>query len=403
MENFDRKQLKYTKNDILLSGHALSELLLKNKTPFYVYSETILENNFSKFTQAIKKNKQDALVCFAMKSNNNINVLRSLGRLGAGADIVSGGELKQALKAGISASKIVFSGVGKTEDEISFGIKKGIYSFNVESIEELKLINEVATKLKKTARVAFRLNPKVHAKTHKHISTGYKTHKFGMLEEDILSIMKIESLWTNIKLVGLSVHIGSQLTCLKATLSAVKKLCLCAKKLNTEIEFIDVGGGLGVNYTNESLAPTVLEYITEVNKIIIAHFPKIKVVYEPGRRISASAGFFVTKIIRTKTSENCRFLIVDGGMNDFVRPSLYDAFHEIYPSRKSSKLVATDIVGPICETADCFGTNRKLPLLEKDDYVIIADTGAYGHSMSSTYNMRTLPKEIFLSSDLKKK
>jgi len=397
MENFDRKQLKYTKTDISLSGYPLSEILSKNKTPLYIYSETILENNFSKFTLAIKKNKQDGLVCFAMKSNNNLEVLKTLANLGAGADIVSGGELKQALKAGISADKIVFSGVGKTEEEISLGIKKGIYSFNIESVEELELINAVSKKLKKTARVAFRLNPKVHAKTHKHISTGYKTHKFGMLQKDILDVVKKEALWTNVKLVGLSVHIGSQLTCLDATLSAVKRLCLCAKKLNTDLEFIDVGGGLGVNYTADSNAPTVLDYITKVNNIITEYFPQIKVVYEPGRKISASAGFFVTKIIRTKTSEDCRFLVVDGGMNDFVRPSLYDAFHEIYPSRKSKKLVPTDIVGPICETADCFGTNRKLPLLEKDDYIIIADTGAYGHTMSSTYNMRRLPKEIFLA------
>jgi diaminopimelate decarboxylase len=396
MENFDRKQLKYSKSDISLSGYSLNELLSKNKTPLYVYSEKILENNYAQFTKAIKKNKQDALICFALKSNNNIDVLKSLAKLGAGADIVSGGELKHALKAGISADKIVFSGVGKTEDEIILGLKKGIYSFNVESVEELEMINDIAMRLKKIARVAFRLNPRVHAKTHKHISTGYKTHKFGLLQADILNAVKNEKLWTNTQLVGLSVHIGSQLTCLDATLSAIKRLCICAKKTNINLEFLDVGGGLGVNYSSKSNAPAVIEYVTQMNEIIIGYYPKIKVVYEPGRRIAASAGFFLTKIIRTKTSENCRFLVVDGGMNDFVRPSLYDAFHEIYPSKKSKKVVSTDIVGPICETADCFGTNRDLPYLEKDDYIIIADTGAYGHTMSSTYNMRRLPKEIFL-------
>lgn len=398
MENYDRKQLKYTKNDIALSGYSLTELMKTQKTPFYAYSEKILDNNYNQFIKAIKKNKQDALICFALKANNNLSVLKRLASLGAGADIVSGGELKQALKAGIPANKIVFSGVGKTSEEIILGIKKGIYSFNIESIQELELINEIAIKLNKPARVAFRLNPKVHAKTHRHISTGYKTHKFGILQRDILNAIANPKLWTKVKLVGLSVHIGSQLTCLDATLKAVEKLCICAKKIGHQIEFLDVGGGLGVNYSSESQAPSISEYVSGINKVISKNFKKIKVVYEPGRRIAASCGFFITKIIRKKSSENCNFLIVDGGMNDFVRPSLYNAYHEIYPSKKKRTKILTDIVGPICETADCFGTNRKLPVLDKGDYLIIADTGAYGHTMSSNYNMRDKPDEIYLKS-----
>jgi len=397
MENFDRKQLKYTKDSFLISDHSINDLIKKHKTPFYVYSEKILENNFTSFLKETKKNKQDALICFALKSNNNLDVLKTLAKLGSGADIVSGGELKQALKAGIKADKIVFSGVGKTDNEIELGIKKGIYSFNVESIEELKRISEIAVRLKKNARVAFRFNPKVHVKTHKHISTGYKTHKFGILEKDILLAVANKKLWQNIKLVGLSVHIGSQLTCLKATAKAIQSACLCAKKINWPLEFIDVGGGLGVNYKKETGAPDIKTYIKLVNDTILKHYGKIRVVYEPGRRISASCGFFISKVIRTKQSEDCHFVIVDGGMNDFVRPSLYDAYHEIFASRKSPKTIKTDIVGPICETADCFGTNRELPKLTEKDFIIIADTGAYGHTMSSSYNMRSKPSEYFLS------
>lgn len=397
MENYDRKQLKFTKDQFLISNHSINDLIKKHKTPFYVYSETILENNYVSFQKEIDRNNQDALICFALKSNNNLDVLKALAKLGSGADIVSGGELKQALKAGIKANKIVFSGVGKTDTEIELGIKKGIYSFNVESIEELQRISEIAVRLKKTARVAFRYNPKVHVKTHKHISTGYKTHKFGILEKDILDSLEVKSLWKNVKLVGLSIHIGSQLTCLKATEKAIKSACLCAKKIHFPLEFIDVGGGLGVNYKKETNAPDIKTYIKLVNDSILKYYGQTKVVYEPGRRISASCGFFISKVIRTKQSENCHFVIVDGGMNDFVRPSLYDAYHEIFASRKATKTIKTDIVGPICETADCFGTNRDLPKLTEKDFIIIADTGAYGHTMSSSYNMRSKPSEYFLN------
>ncbi len=396
MEKLDRKHIVFKKDQLYLHKHNLHELVAKKKTPFYAYSEKVLEENYKRFKKSISQNKQNGLICFALKSNNNIDVLKKLASMGAGADIVSGGELKQALKAGIKANKIVFSGVGKTKNEIILGLKENILSFNVESIQELELINSLAKKMNTKAKIAFRLNPKVIAKTHKHISTGFKTHKFGILEKDILSSLDNSSLWSNTKLIGLSVHIGSQLTCLKATEEAIKNMCQCANKIPFKLKFLDVGGGLGVNYAKNSKAPSVESYVSKINSIIKKNYGAVKVIYEPGRCISASCGFFITKVIRTKVSEDCRFTIVDGGMNDFVRPSLYDAFHEIFASVNSSLTFPTDIVGPICETADCFGTARELPELVENDFIVIADTGAYGHTMSSHYNMRSKPKEFFL-------
>lgn len=396
MEEFDKAQLSYSHKGLNLSLTPIKNIIEEYDTPFYLYSEKILENNYKQFTSAAKSNKLKSTICFAVKSNNNKHVLKSLAKMGAGADIVSGGELKAALNAGIPANKIVFSGVGKTKDEIKLGLKHQIKSFNVESIEELELINKLAGKMETKANIAFRLNPKVHAKTHKHISTGYKTHKFGILAEDIIKTVEDPKYWDHTKLVGLSVHIGSQLTDLGATHEAIVKACECANQL-PNLEFIDVGGGLGVNYHPDTKAPTVATYMELVANAMKTYKNQVEVVFEPGRRIAASCGFFVTSVIRSKVSEDCRFLIVDGGMNDFVRPSLYDAYHEVLAGHDNGEVVETDIVGPICETADCFATKRFLPKLQYKDFIIIADTGAYGHTMSSTYNMRKQPGEVFLS------
>ncbi len=397
MEEFDKAQLTYSHQGLNLSLTPIKYIIEQYPTPFYLYSQKILEKNYLEFYNKAIENNLKAMVCFAVKSNNNKHLLKSLAKLGAGADIVSGGELKAALKAGLPAEKIVFSGVGKTKDEILLGLKEDIKSFNVESVEELELINKLAKKLNATAKVAFRLNPKVHAKTHKHISTGYKTHKFGILADDILKTVNDKQYWSHTKLVGLSVHIGSQLTDLDATKEAIINACECANKLPHPLEFIDVGGGLGVNYSPNTHAPTIDTYMKLVAEAVSHYKKEVEVVFEPGRRIAASCGFFVTSVIRSKMSEDCRFLIVDGGMNDFVRPSLYDAYHEVLAGHDNGDLIETDIVGPICETADCFATKRQLPILKYKDFVVIADTGAYGHTMSSTYNMRSQPIEIFLT------
>lgn len=264
------------------------------------------------------------------------------------------------------------------------------------------MINELAHRKGKRARVSFRLNPKVHAKTHKFISTGNKTHKFGLLQEDVLKALKNSKYWTSTNLVGLSIHIGSQLTNLKATKKALKVLCETAKKCGQDLEFLDVGGGLGINYDPKSKPANINEYMQFIYSTLKKYFPERipKVVFEPGRVIAARSGAFVTKVIRNKVSEGQRFLIVDGGMNDFVRPSLYNAYHEIFPSKevtKKTKLIATDVVGPVCETTDFFGNQRKLPPLKANEFLVIADTGAYGQTMASNYNLRVRSAEIVIT------
>lgn len=399
--------LKHDKTMLTFDNYSIDKILKKYKTPLYVYSENQILTQLHDFLDSAKHCKiNDPLVCFALKSNPNPALLSSLFKAGAGADIVSGGELARALEAGCPSDRVVFSGVGKTEEEIIQGLKANIYSFNVESFEELEMINEHAIKMKKVARVALRINPKVNAKTHKFISTGYKTHKFGLLTEDVAKFLKKKNSMAGIKLVGLSVHIGSQLTDFKATKKAIQELFDLAIMAKPTLEFVDVGGGLGVNYKREDDVSYLGEYMEIVAKIA-GQFSKKhnfnpRVVFEPGRFISASSGILLTKVIRTKKSADHHFAIVDGGMNDFVRTSLYQAYHHIVPvSLKKGKKKNFDIVGPICETADSFASNYPIQNLEAGDFIAVLDVGAYGHSMSSTYNMRTRPSEVVISKDHK--
>lgn len=391
--NYINKNLHFDQKDI-------TDLLEKYPTPFYLYSETAIISQFHKFQgAAIQQEVPNPLVCFALKANPNPSLLKSLFSAGSGADIVSGGELKRALDNGCDPMKIVFSGVGKTDAEIIQALNasvNGIYSFNVESTEEAISINKLAGELGKIARIAFRVNPKVHAKTHRHISTGFKTHKFGILKEDILEFSKDLKKYPHIKVVGLSVHIGSQLTKLKATKKAVKEVLDIANALDSKLEFIDVGGGLGVDYEKNSKTPSVEKYMKGVAKILKdSGIPRV--VFEPGRFICAGAGIFLTKVIRTKVSDDCEFAIVDGGMNDFVRTSLYEAYHEIIPvSENDNPKIKMDIVGPVCETACSFASGRRIQKLKANDFVAVLDVGAYGHAMSSTYNLRKRPNEYVL-------
>lgn len=406
--------LFYNKNSLQFTSLDISKLARKHKTPFFVYSEDILTKNYLDFYEGAKAaDLIDPLVCFALKSNPNIEMVKILAKLGSGADIVSVGELKRAMDAGIPANKIVFSGVGKTEEEIIYALKvskEGIYSFNVESIEELELINNCARKLKKVARICFRLNPVVKPKTHKHISTGNKTHKFGILEKDILNSLKNKKIWTHSKLVGLSIHIGSQLLDLRATARAVKTLATVAIKTNAPLEFIDVGGGLGVDYhpDESKRLPSIQAYMELIHKNLNQYFYahsslRPRVVFEPGRRIVAKAGIFVMKVLRNKISEKNIFVIVDGGMNDFMRPSLYGAYHGLVPVKKARATQKCHVVGPICETTDCFASGRLLPKFTSGDLLVLQDTGAYGFSMGSNYNLRGRPLELLIKKDKKVK
>lgn len=405
--DYKKKKLHFHQTDIALVAK-------RHKTPFFLYSEEILSKNYLDFYGgAINAGLINPLVCFAMKSNPNKELVKILGSLGSGADIVSGGELKRALEAGISPEKIVFSGVGKTEEEILYALrvsKNGIFSFNVESLEELELINLCAKKTKRIARVCFRLNPVVQPKTHKYISTGNKTHKFGLLEADVFQSLGHKKYWGHTKLVGLSVHIGSQLLDLKATKKAVVKLCEVALKTKQPLEFLDVGGGLGVDYhPDESRKlPMISDYMRIIAETLNKNFYaktdlRPRVVFEPGRRIIAKAGIFVMKVLRNKVSENNHFVIVDGGMNDFMRPSLYGAYHGLLPVKEGKATEPCHIVGPICETTDCFGSNRLMPPLANGDLLVLLDTGAYGFSMGSNYNLRGRPLELLIGKNKKLK
>ena len=408
------KHVDYKKKKLHFHQTDIATVAKQYKTPFFLYSEDILSKNYQDFYGgAINAGLINPLVCFAMKSNPNKELVKILGSLGSGADIVSGGELKRALEAGISPDKIVFSGVGKTEEEILYALKvskNGIFSFNVESLEELELINICAKKTKKIARVCFRLNPVVQPKTHKFISTGNKTHKFGLLEADVYKTLGQKKYWSHSKLVGLSVHIGSQLLDLKATKKAVIKLCEVALKTEQPLEFLDVGGGLGVDYhpDESKKLPMISDYMRIIAETLNKNFYaktdlRPRVVFEPGRRIIAKAGIFVMKVLRNKVSENNHFVIVDGGMNDFMRPSLYGAYHGLMPVKEGKATEPCHIVGPICETTDCFGSNRLMPPLANGDLLVLLDTGAYGFSMGSNYNLRGRPLELLIGKNKKLK
>lgn len=402
------ERLEYKHNQLFFDDHSVVETLKQYPTPFYLYSENVALKQYKRFfAAAIKKNIENPLVCFALKANPNPALVATLFQAGAGADIVSSGELKRALDNGCDPMKIVFSGVGKTQGDIEHALDAGphgIYSFNVESIAEIDMINEVAKTKHKIARVALRVNPKVQAITHKHISTGYKTHKFGVLREDITEFLKTKDRFTHIKIVGLSVHIGSQLTKMRATKQAVKEVCEIANELDFPLEFIDVGGGLGVDYEKNENTPSVDKYMKAISKTINEYTQKLaytpRIVFEPGRYIVACAGIFLTRVIRTKKSDDCYFAIVDGGMNDFVRTSLYEAYHAIIPVEKNqNETIKTEVVGPICETADAFASKRELQKLHAGDYLAVLDVGAYGHSMSSNYNLRSRPNELVIQAD----
>jgi len=411
-ELLPNSELHYLKNTLTWGNIPLSKASGQLQTPFYLYNEQILLDNFKRFqASALKNNIPKPLVCYALKANANPRLVSLLAKAGAGADIVSGGEFKRAISSRVPAHHIVFSGVGKTQAEIDTALTTddGILAFNVESISELELIAQRAKHFGKKAKVALRYNPEVHAMTHKHISTGHRTHKFGLIKKDIMTLMKKKALWKNVQFQGLSVHIGSQLLDFQATGKAVERACKLLRELDHPFHFLDVGGGLGVDYSPTERAPKGVDrlddYMNIVSENIHRHLIKPKVVeedfrvlFEPGRSIVARAGLFITKVLRTKDSGANHFVIVDGGMNDFGRTSLYGAYHEILPFKKTTRPVRkTTVVGPICETADCFASGRKLLPMKENEFLAVADTGAYGFSMSSHYNLRNLPKEYLLT------
>ena len=390
MQNF-----RYVGKNLFLEKLSIANILKKNKTPFYLYSENQIIHNFLKFTKTFKKT--NPIVCFAAKSNSNVAILKILGKLGAGADVVSGGELLKALKAGIKSNKIVFSGVGKTEEELKIAIKKKILLINCESESEAKLVNKIAQGLGKKISIGFRLNPNIDAKTHKKISTGKAENKFGLSIRNFKFFLKDISTYKNIRLDALSVHIGSQILTdapYKKTLSVMYKLI---KQLNLKLKFVDLGGGFGINYSGKEKIINLNKYSNLVNSF--SKKLKCRIIFEPGRSIIGDTGVLLSKIQYIKKGSNKSFIILDAGMNDFMRPALYDAKHKIIPvSKVKSKIKGLiEFVGPICESTCKFGTYKNYQKIKENEYIAITNVGAYGSSLSSNYNTRPLIAEILVN------
>jgi diaminopimelate decarboxylase len=368
-------------------------------TPFYCYSTATLTRHYQVFAEAFSG--VPSLVCFALKANSNQAVIATLARLGAGADIVSGGELMRALSAGVPANKIVFSGVGKTREEMAMGLKAGIYCFNVESEPELAALSEVAASLGTAAPVSVRINPDVDAKTHAKIATGKSENKFGVPLARAREIYRNAAKLPGIRITGVDMHIGSQITELSPFENAVTLIVELARDLMRDghkLAHIDFGGGLGIPYHPENEPPPLPKAYAEMVKRLTKDL-NLKLVFEVGRLIAGNAGILVTRVIYVKQGAEKTFVVVDAAMNDLVRPTLYDAYHEILPLREApvnGQTMIADVVGPVCETGDYLALDRKLPRLEAGDLLAIMTAGAYGAVQASTYNTRPLIPEVLV-------
>lgn len=381
---------------------SLPEIAAQVGTPFYCYSSATLTRHFEVFDGPFAD--VDHLTCYAMKANSNQAVLKTLGDLGAGMDIVSGGELKRALHAGINANKIIFSGVGKTDEEISAAIIAGILCFNVESESEMHLISDVATRLNKTANISIRINPDIDAKTHAKIATGKAENKFGIPWTRASEVYAMAASLPGLKVAGIDVHIGSQIVDLAPFKAAAERVASLTTQLRSEghkISHVDLGGGLGIPYRFGDNEPPLPEEYARVIKKAVSSLG-CKIITEPGRLIAGNSGILVTRVIHMKQGEAKGFAIVDTGMNDLIRPTLYEAYHEIMCVKQPAPNAATqivDVVGPICETGDYVAQNRELPVLKQDDLIAVMSAGAYGAVQSGTYNSRALIPEVLVKDD----
>lgn len=387
---------EYKNQQLFAEEVAIADIIKAHGTPAYIYSRATLERHWHAFDNAFGEHPH--LICFAVKSNSNIALLNVMAKLGSGFDIVSQGELERVLAAGGDASKVVFSGVAKSHSEIARALEVGVRCFNVESIPELHRINEVAGKMGKVAPISLRVNPDVDAKTHPYISTGLKENKFGVSVQQAREVYRLAKSLPNVKITGMDCHIGSQLTELQPFLDATDRLIVLMEQLKEdgiELHHLDLGGGLGVPYHGEQ-PPHPTEYAKALLEKLKA-YPNLEIILEPGRAISANAGILVTKVEYLKSNEDRNFAIVDTGMNDMIRPALYEAYMEITEVDQSLNREASvyDVVGPICETSDFLGKARTLSVAE-GDYIAMRSAGAYGAVMSSTYNSRPQAVEILV-------
>jgi len=393
MHHFEMKN-----GTLYAEGVSVKELAKRYGTPLYIYSSATLKRHFQAFDSAF--DAVPHLTCYSVKANSNLAVLRLLASLGAGMDIVSGGELYRALLAGVPAERIVYSGVGKKAAEIAQALNAGILMFNVESVQELLRINDVAKGLGKKAQVSFRINPDVDPKTHPYISTGMKKNKFGLNIESALDAYALARDLPAVEPVGMDCHIGSQLPTIEPFLEALDKLLAFYEKLkgmNLDIRYLDLGGGLGIPY-NEEEPPHPKEFGAALTKAL-SGIP-LKVILEPGRVIVGNAGILVTEVLYTKQTPSKSFVIVDAAMNDLVRPSLYGSFHrieEVEPKGRGEQDV--DVVGPICESGDFLAKDRMLPEVMQGELLAVYSAGAYGFTMSSNYNTRTRAAELLVDGE----
>jgi diaminopimelate decarboxylase len=386
----------YKNSELYAESVPVRKIAEKTGTPVFIYSHHTLATHYRAFENAF--HGYPHIICFALKANSNLALLKLLAKEGCGADVVSGGELFFALKSGIPASRIVYAGVGKTEEEIAYALKSRILMFNVESSNELITIDRIAGQLNVSAPIALRVNPDISASTHPYISTGLKKHKFGIPIEQALEYYSLAAKLRHIKVVGIHKHIGSQITKVSPFVDALKKVLILAKDLRSlgiEIKYLDIGGGLGIPYNNENDLPRPEDLAKAIMPLIRSH--GFTLIMEPGRAIAGNAGILVTKVLFLKKQPEKEFVIVDAGMNDLIRPSLYDAYHHIQHVKKNNRrLTPVDVVGPICESGDFLAKGRKINHPCQGDLLAVMSAGAYGFSMSSNYNGRTKAAEVLV-------
>ena len=387
--------MRYKNNNYFIENISLDKLAIKYSTPLYCYSYNKLRSNIINFFTYFKK--FSPLVCFAIKSNTNINLIREIKKFGLGADVVSKGELMLALKAGINKKKIVFSGVGKTESELKFAIEKKILLINSESESEIKIIEKIAKKKNVVVNIGIRLNPNTDANTLKQISTGKKENKFGVDEKTFLKLVSVLRTSKNIKLKCLSVHIGSQITDHKPYEKMLKAVDKIINKAKFNFEYIDLGGGMGISYEKNQKKLDYKKYKSAIEKFLRKNNSKL--IFEPGRSIIGNTAILISRVIYLKETSKKIFVILDAGMNDMMRPALYGAKHQILPAFKNKKKSkkSYEFVGPICETTDKFLSVSNFNKLKERDLIFISDVGAYGSSLSSNYNIRPKPSEILIN------
>ena len=386
--------MKYINKKLSIEKVAVENIAKKYKTPTYCYSYRQLKENIKNFKKNFKS--FSPLICFSVKSNTNVNLIKEISKLGLGADVVSMGELMIAIKAGIKPKKIVFSGVGKTSNEIDYAIDKNILLINAESESEIKEIERIAKSKKKKVHVGIRLNPNTDAKTLKQISTGKKENKFGVNEKTFCELVKYCKGSKNIILKCLSVHIGSQILDHRPYEKMLRILGKIINKVNHKFEFIDLGGGMGISYDDNDKKLNYKRYNIAIKKFLKNN--KSKIIFEPGRSIIGDTGTLISKVIYIKKSGRKNFVIINAAMNDFMRPALYGASHKMLPSvKKNTNSKKTyEVVGPICESTDKFTTLKNFQELEENDFIVICDVGAYGMSLSSNYNQRPKPIELLI-------